>query len=153
LPMARRVLVEERRWLSAEQFTETLSICQILPGGNIINMSVVIGQRFAGLLGALAALFGLMVPPTLIAIALGSFYARYSEHPVVQHLFLGLAAAAAGLLVATAAKIALPIVKKPLPLILAAITFLAVAVFRLPMWPTIMVMGPLSILAAWKFPS
>ncbi len=150
LPMARRVLVEEKRWLTAEQFAETLSICQILPGGNIINMAVMIGQRFAGLSGIMACLIGLLVPPTVIAIALGSFYERYSGDPVVQHLFLGLAAAAAGLLVATATKISLPILKHPLSLLVAVITFVAVAVLRLPMFPTLLVMAPLSILLAWR---
>ena len=95
LPLARRMLVEERRWLSGEQFTELLGLCQFLPGGNIINLSVAVGMEFRGLRGACCALLGLICAPTAIVVALGAVYARFQNDAHVQHLFAGLASTVA----------------------------------------------------------
>lgn len=149
LPMARAMLVDRRRWLSGEEFTDLLGLCQFLPGGNIINMSVAVGLRFRGVPGAVAALLGLILAPTAILIGLGAIYARYQDDPLLRHLFAGLAAAAAGLLIATAVKMARPLWGRPLPLAVAALFFLAIAVLRLPLLPTMLVLAPLSLLLAW----
>jgi len=74
LPLARRALVEQRRWLSADEFTDLLGLCQFLPGGNVINLSVAMGMRFRGVPGALAGLLGLMAGPSLVVIGLGVLY-------------------------------------------------------------------------------
>ncbi|WP_279024150.1 chromate transporter [Gibbsiella quercinecans] len=150
LPLARNMLVEERRWLSGEQFTELLGLCQFLPGGNIINLSVAVGMEFRGLRGALCALLGLICAPTAIVIGLGVVYARYQNDPHVQHVFAGLAAAAAGLLLATALKMLLPLRGKWLSLTLVATCLAAIAWLRLPLLPTMLVLAPLSILLTWK---
>src|SRR3546814_6098305 len=102
LPLARHMVVEKNRWLSPEDFTELLGLCQFLPGGNIINMSVALGMKFRGPRGAFAAIMGLIAAPSLIVISLGVVYQRYADDPRIQHLFAGLAAAAAGLLVSMA---------------------------------------------------
>lgn len=151
LPLARRMLVEERRWLSPAEFTELLGLCQFLPGGNIINLSVAVGLRFRGIGGALASLGGLIAAPTAILIALGMVYDRFSDDPHVRHLFAGLAAAAAGLLVAMAARIAWPIRRDGGAIAIAALCFVAIAVLRLPLLPTMIVMAALgALLARWR---
>ncbi|WP_205189592.1 chromate transporter, partial [Burkholderia sp. LMG 13014] len=109
LPFARRTIVEERKWLSADEFTDLLGLCQFLPGGNVINLSVAVGMRFRGVAGAFAGILGLIAGPTLVVVALGVLYAKTQNDPRVQHLFAGLAAAAAGLLVAMAMKVAKPL--------------------------------------------
>src|SRR5665213_3492115 len=91
LPWARRTIVEERKWLSAAEFTEVLGLCQFLPGGNIINVSVAVGSRFRGGPGAVAALLGLMLAPVAIVIVLGAIYDQFAEQPVVRRAFAGLA--------------------------------------------------------------
>ena len=96
LPLARRMVVEQRRWMDGATFTDLLALCQFLPGGNIINFSVACGLRFRGIPGALACLTGLLAAPTAVSIALVSVYERYQSVPPVRTLFLGLAAAAAG---------------------------------------------------------
>ena len=151
LPMARRMIVEKRSWLTGPDFTDLLGLCQFLPGGNIINLSVALGLRFRGPLGAVCALGGLIAAPTAIVVALGVLYDRTRDDPHVRHLFTGLAAAAAGLLVTTAIKIALPLRGKPLATALAALGFVAIAVLRLPLLPTLAVLLPLSVLATWRF--
>lgn len=150
LPLARRMIVERRRWLSASEFTDLLGLCQFLPGGNIFNLSVAVGQRFRGIAGALAALLGLMAAPTLIVIGLGVIYVRFQSEPQVVHLFAGLAAAAAGLLIALALKIALPLRRRPVSLALAALCCLVIAGFRLPLLPAMLVLAPLSIVVTHR---
>lgn len=151
LPLARRMLVERRRWLTEPEFTDLLGLCQFLPGGNIINMAVAIGARFRGWTGALACLVGLIAAPTAIVVVLGTVYDQYRDDPHVRHLFAGLAAAAAGLLVAMAIKIALPLKDKPVAIAIALLGFLAIAVMRWPLLPTMLVLAPLSVLATWRF--
>jgi chromate transporter len=150
LPLARRMVVEDRKWLTGEEFTELLGLCQFLPGGNIINMSVAIGSKFQGVAGALSALLGLIVAPTAIVIGLGVIYDQFNGDPRVQHMFAGLAAAAAGLLISMAVKIVLPLRRRPVAIVIAAICFLAIAIFGFPLVPTMLVLAPLSILATWR---
>ena len=150
LPFVRRAVVDQRRWLSSEEFIDLLGLCQFLPGGNVINLSVAIGMRFRGALGALAAITGFIAVPSLIVIALGVVYAKTQHDPIVHHLFGGLAAAAAGLLVAMAMKVAKPLVRSPEGLFVAALMFGAIALLRVPLLPTMLVLTPLSIALAWR---
>lgn len=146
LPMTRHMLVDEKRWLSAAEFTDLLGLCQFLPGGNVINLSVAVGTRFRGPLGGAAALFGLILAPSVIVLLLGIVYARYQDNPHVLHLVAGVAAAAAGLLVAMSLKMLLPLRTKPLALVLALGCFAAIALLRWPLLPVMLVLAPLSIL-------
>jgi chromate transporter len=151
LPWARRMIVEERKWLTAEQFNEVFSLSQFLPGPNVVNFSVVIGARFHGARGSLAAVLGLLAPPVAIMIALGILYGRYGEIPAVQRGLAGLAAAAAGLLIATAVKMAEPIFRQPLtpgPYV-ALIAFAAVGLLRWPLHWVLLALAPLSLALAW----
>ena len=109
LPLARRAVVEQRRWLTGAEFTDLLGLCQFLPGGNVINLSVAIGMRFRGVPGALAGLLGLIAGPSLVVIGLGVLYEHTQNDPHVRHLFAGLAAAASGLLISMAVKVLLPL--------------------------------------------
>lgn len=150
LPLARRMVVEQRRWMTGEEFTELLGLCQFLPGGNIINMSVAIGLKFRGVPGALAALFGLIAAPTAIVIGLGMIYDRFQNDPHIQHMFAGLAAAAAGLLVSMAIKIVLPLRRRPVAIGIAVLCFVGIALLGLPLLPTMLILSPISILATWR---
>lgn len=152
LPWARYVIVERRRWLTPDEFVETLALCQLLPGPNILNMSVAIGARFRGPAGAVAAFLGLVVVPVAIVLTLVTVYAQFADLPAVSGALRGMAAAAAGLVVAMAAKIAEPMLRRRFwaaaPFIL--FTFVAIAVLRWPLWPVIIVLAPAAILAGWR---
>ncbi len=152
LPWARRMVVEERRWLTATEFTDLLGLCQFLPGGNIMNMTVAVGARFQGASGAVAALTGLMAAPVAIVLLLGVIYDRYGELPVVRHAFAGLAAAAAALVLANALKIAEPLKSSPAGLGVAAVTFVAVALLRLPLTQALPLLALASTLVMWRLP-
>ncbi|NLU14324.1 MAG: chromate transporter [Serratia liquefaciens] len=149
LPLARNMLVEDRRWLSGQQFTELLGLCQFLPGGNVINLSVAVGMEFRGLRGAFCALLGLISAPTAIVVGLGMVYARFQNDAHVQHVFAGLAAAAAGLLLSTGVKMLLPLRGRWLALGIVALCLIAIAWLRLPLLPTMLTLAPLSILLMW----
>ncbi|WP_459615332.1 chromate transporter [Bordetella sp. 2513F-2] len=146
LPLARRMLVEKHGWLSEQEFVELLGLCQFLPGGNIINLSVAVGMRFRGVRGAVAAVMGLIAAPTVIVILLGMVYDRFQDDPHLQHMFAGLAAAAAGLLVSMAVKIARPLRGQRLGIAVALAGFAAIAWLRLPLLATMLVLTPVSIL-------
>jgi chromate transporter len=148
LPLARRAIVEQRRWLSASEFTDLLGLCQFLPGGNVINLSVAIGMKFRGLPGALAGLLGLIAGPSLVVIGLGVLYEHTQNDPHIRHLFAGLAAAAAGLLISMAVKIVMPLRRKPAGAAIAVLGFIAIALLRFPLLPTMLVLTPLSIYLA-----
>ncbi|MBV7484023.1 chromate transporter [Bordetella sp. BOR01] len=150
LPLARHMVVEKNRWLSSEDFTELLGLCQFLPGGNIINMSVALGMKFRGPKGAFAAIMGLIAAPSVIVISLGVVYQRYADDPRIQHLFAGLAAAAAGLLISMAVKIARPLRGKWGAIAVAVACFVCIAVLRLPLLPTMLVLTPISIFVTWR---
>ncbi|WP_322053340.1 chromate transporter [Paraburkholderia bannensis] len=148
LPLARRTIVEQRRWLSGAEFTDLLGLCQFLPGGNVINLSVALGMRFQGWRGALAGLLGLIAGPSLVVIGLGVLYERTQNDPHVRHLFVGLAAAAAGLLISMAVKIILPLRRDPAAAVIAALGFVAIALLRVPLLPTMLVLTPIGIAVA-----
>ncbi len=152
LPFARRGLVESRRWLTPEDFNETLALCQSLPGPNIVNLSVVVGSRFAGARGALAALAGLVGAPVAIVIALGALYGRFGAVGRVPQVMAGLAAAAAGLVAATAIKMAAPLVARR-PVSAGAFVILAfagVGLLALPLPWVLLTLGPAGVAVAWK---
>ena len=151
LPWARRTIVEERKWLTPAEFGEVLGLCQFLPGGNIINVSVALGARFRGVPGAVAAVLGLMVAPVAIVVGMGAVYDQYAEQPVVRRAFAGLAAAASAFVLVASLKIAAPLRGRWLAMAVTALTFLAIAVIRLPLPMAMPVLALASILLLWRF--
>lgn len=115
LPFAYRHLVERTQWLTAAEFGQTLSIAQLLPGPTICNLSVMVGQRYAGVAGGFSALAGLLLGPFFIVIALGAAYQGLANHPVFVNAMRGMAAAASGLILATALKLAVGMLRSAAP--------------------------------------
>lgn len=149
MPFARRMLVEERRWLSEREFTEVLSLSQFLPGPNIINVSVIVGSRFAGATGSLAASLGLMLMPFLIVLALAALYARFDTLAAVRGATAAVSSAATGLIVAMGLKMARPLVGTGWQVAIAALGFAALALLRVPLLWTLLAIAPLSVASAW----
>jgi chromate transporter len=151
LPWARRVFVERRGWLSEREFAEALALCQFLPGPNIVNMGVIVGSRFHGVSGAVSAVAGLVGVPLLIMMACGALYSRYGDLESLRGILAGLAAGAAGLLVAMATKMAMPLIRerKAPALLFALAAFAAVGLLRLPLYWVVLVLAPISI--GWSF--
>ncbi len=144
----RRVLIQEKRWITDEEYLEGLAIGQDLPGPNVYNLSVMLGYRFGGVRGAFAAIAGLVGVPLAFMIALGLLYRRYANVPVLQHALTGMSAVAAGLLLANAVGIATALPKRFLPWLFLALAFTGVGLLR---WPLLYVMAglaPFAMLAA-----
>ncbi len=147
---ALRVVVEERRWLTEQEFLAALTICRILPGPNQVNMAVYVGTRFRGWSGAAAALGGLTLVPLAIVLGLGIVYFGHRKTPALQAIMTGLVAAAAGMTLSVGVKLALGYLRQPAALALAGAAFVAVALFR---WPLLLVLGALAPVAiAWYWP-
>jgi chromate transporter len=155
LPVAQRVLVEQRQWLTREQFVETLSLGQVLPGPNIVNMALMIGDRFFGLRGAAAALLGLLTAPLLIVLLLAALYGQLAGVPAVAGALRGMGAVSAGLIIATALKL-LPTLKgsplgRPLAGVMVLVSALAIGGWRVPLVWVVLGLGAVSVaLAAWR---
>lgn len=152
LPWARRVIVERRRWLSGDQFVDLLSLCLLLPGPNIMNLSVALGARARGVRGSLAAVLGFSLVPFLLFVGIAELYLRGGDLPLLRGALDGVGAAAAGMLAATAAKMILPLLRRR-PLTAApfiATTFLAVGLLRWPLLPVVLLLAPLSFAVVWR---
>ena len=153
LAVAQREIVERRRWLTREQFVEMLSISQILPGPNIVNLALALGYRYFGLRGAFAGMAGLLCVPLLIVLSLAGLYSRFAHEPLLAAALRGMGAVAAGLLLATAAKLIGSLRRNPLGLPLcwgaAGLAFVAIGLLR---WPLVLVLGLLgsaAVALAW----
>ena len=151
LPWARRAIVEEKRWMTPQEFNETFAVSQVLPGANVLNLAIIFGARLHGAAGAAVALAGLLLPPTVIVMTLGALYGRYGDIVALQRVLAGVAAAAAGLIGAIVIKMAQPLLRQGAPgLAVAAAGFVAVGVMRWPLPYVLVVLAPVSIaLAAW----
>lgn len=151
LPWARRMIVEQKRWMTAEEFNEAFALSQFLPGPNVVNFSVVFGSRFGGAPGAAVALAGLMGPPLVIVTALAFLYARFGDLEMLSRVLAGITAAATGLLISVVAKMAEPLFRKRwdwAPLIAIA-AFVGVAIMQWPLPLVFAVLAPVSFALAW----
>ncbi len=151
LPWARRTIVQQRHWMSAEEFNDLFALCQFLPGPNIVNFSLIYGARVRGVAGAAAAVLGLMGPPTALMIVLGMLYSRYGALPQARGALIGLAAAAAGLLISTAVSMAEALPRRGVGAVLiAAAALTGVGLLQWPLFAVLVVLVPLSIARAWR---
>jgi chromate transporter len=144
-----REAVETRKWLSDQEFLSGLAICQVLPGGNMVNMSLYLGIRLRGALGAVTALLGLVGLPILFVIAVATIYARFDTLRSLHLVLDGVAAAAVGMNIATGVKAARRS-QTLVPIAIAASVFVAVGIFHWPMLAVVACVAPVSIVLAHR---
>jgi chromate transporter len=147
LVWARRAIVERHRWMTADEFNETYALCHFLPGPNIVNLSVVLGSRFRGIPGGIAAFAGLLGPPMILVTILASLYARFGEIEALRRILAGVSCAAVGLLMSAVFRMMMPLVKRRdlIGLVLMAAVFTAIGLLRLPLPAVVLAAIPLSI--------
>jgi len=154
LAVAQRELVERQRWMDKAQFVEVLSIGQLLPGPNIVNMALMIGDRHFGWRGAAAATAGLLALPLLIVLALAALANQMAALPMAAGALRGMGVVAAGLVIATALKLAGTLKNNPMGmkwcLAYGALTLLAVGVQRWPMVWVVLGLGGAAVATAWR---
>jgi len=147
LVWARRGIVEQHRWMTAEEFNETFALCHFLPGPNIVNLSMVFGARFRGIAGGIAAFAGLLGPPIVIVTILAALYAHFGEIDALRRILAGVSCAAVGLLISAVFRMMMPLVKRRdlIGLVVMAAVFTAIGLLRLPLPVVLLVAIPLSI--------
>jgi len=144
-PWARHIIVERRRWLSEHDYASYIGIGQVVPGSNTINASVLIGQRFQGTLGAVIAVTGLMTMPLIVLVGLAVAYQQFATLPDVQTGLVGASAAAAGMVIGTALKMAWRLRPTPKTVTVGAAACIAACVLQLPLLLTVAVLVPVSL--------
>lgn len=148
LAVVQRELVEKKRWMTREEFVEEWAVAQLMPGPNVVNISLMIGGRYFGLPGALAALAGMLTVPLVLVLLLALVYAHFAGHPGVAGVLRGMGAVAAGLIAATGLKLMSALRSHPLGVrwcaVFAVLCFVAVALLR---WPLAYVLAGLGIVA------
>jgi chromate transporter len=150
MPWARRVVVDERRWLDDREFAELIGLCQVLPGPNVVNLAVIIGARSHGPLGSLIAVTGILLVPVGLVLLIAIFYEAVAHEVVAQNAIAGASAAAAGLILGTALRLLLQ-TRPPLRgLIIGTAGFIAVGVLQWPLLWVILVLIVIAVTAEWK---
>jgi chromate transporter len=145
---ARRIAVENRRWINDEQFGDIISLCQCMPGPNIIGIAVCVGAKTRGVIGTAAALCGFLVVPCTVGLLFGLLYLNYAHLAVLRNILAGIAPTAAGLLIATGLRLLLPHRHRPAALFFAGLSFVLVNFVRLPLLAVLFALVPLSIMVA-----
>ena len=149
LPWAQRVLVEERGWLTREQFTEYLAFGQLLPGPNICNLAIMVGDRWFGWRGSMAALGGMLGMPMVVVLGLALLYGQVADDPVVRRALGGMGAVAGGMIMATALKLAMAQRKRWRWLIFGVLAFAGVGLLHLKLLWVVAGLAPIATLMAW----
>jgi chromate transporter len=157
MPFAYRALVEEEKWITAEEFAKYLATSQMLPGPSICNVSLMVGYRYAGVAGALAAISGMLIGPFFIIIALAVVYQRFGEQPLFRDAVSGMAAVAAGLILATALKMGKALLARAnwrdsryrLKIVLMVLAFIGLGLLRWQLALVFCVLAPLGTAAAY----
>jgi chromate transporter len=150
---ARRIIVDQRGWLGDLEFADILSFCQFLPGPNVVSLSVCLGAKFRGPVGALAALAGFILVPWTVGFTLGAVLLSYAQNALLQGVLRGIAATAAGLIVATGLRLLAPYRRRPVALAFAGLAFVGLAIAKLPLLIVVLGLVPLSIAFARPEPA
>lgn len=154
LAVVQREMVEKKRWMTREEFVEEWAVAQIMPGPNVVNLSLMIGARYFGLRGAMAALAGMLAVPILAVLGLALIYAQFADNPHVAGALRGMGAVAAGLITATGLKLLGALVKNPMGIVtcvaLCVLTFVAVALMRIPLIYVLLVLGGIASILTWR---
>ena len=154
LAVVQRELVEKKRWMTREEFVEEWAVAQIMPGPNVVNLSLMIGHRYFGLRGAMVALAGMLAVPLLVVLLLALVYAQFADHPGVAGALRGMGAVAAGLIAATGLKLMSALARHPLGLplciALALLCFTAIALLRLPLAYVLLGLGGLACTLTYR---
>ena len=154
LAVVQRELVEKKRWMTQDEFIEDWAVAQVMPGPNVVNLSLMIGGRYFGLKGALAALAGMLTAPLIIVLLLALVYAQFADHPGVAGALRGMGAVAAGLIAATGLKLSSALLKNvlglPLCIGFGVLCFAAIALLRWPLVYVLLGLGGIACTLAWR---
>lgn len=154
LTVVQRELVEKKRWMTRDEFIEDWAVAQVMPGPNVINLALMIGGRYFGLMGAVVAVAGLLAAPMALVLGFALLHAHYANYPGVGGALRGMGAVAAGLIGATGLKLVVALQKSILGKVACAglgiACFVAVAWLRLPLIYVLLVLGTVACVMAYQ---
>lgn len=150
LSFIERTVVHDKRWLSPEEFLGVYAVSQVLPGPTGVSFCVLLGDRFFGLRGAAAALAGFVLVPSVVVLAIASVFLRFQDVPQVQGALHGMGAASVGLMITTALRMGSTLRGRRVAMAVAALSFGAVALAKLPVSTVVLTLGVLSVAWAWR---
>ena len=139
------LLVEKKKWLDLDDFMATLAISQTMPGLNSVNMAVLTGDRLRGILGAIAAGLGLILPGAAFVLIVGIAYMAKPDHPIANLILAGIAAGATGLLAAITYKIGQGHLRHVISCLIIITTFVLMSIFKLPLVIVLLIMAPIAL--------
>jgi chromate transporter len=145
LVWARRIVVEQTHWMNEQEFAETLTLCQLMPGPNIVGIAVCVGAKLRGAAGAITAVAGFILLPWSVGLSFGALVLQHAHLSVLQNILSGLSAAAAGLLIATGIRLLMPHRSRPAALLFAGLAFAGMAFTKLPLFIVLLGLAPMSI--------
>jgi chromate transporter len=148
LVWARSIVVDQRRWLDDQEFAEILTLCQFMPGPNIVGITLCSGSKLRGPLGAVSAVAGFILIPWTVGLAFGSLCLQYVHLPILQNILGGLSSAAAGLMIATGIRLLMPHRSRQTAFLFAALAFTGMVVIKLPLLIVLVALAPVSIAIA-----
>jgi chromate transporter len=148
LVWARRIVVERQRWVDDQEFAEILTLCQFMPGPNIVGVTTCVGSKLRGPVGAVAAVAGFILIPWIVGLSLGGLYLGFAHLAVLQNILGGLSAAAAGLMIATGIRLLMPHRSRWTALLFATLAFTGMAFVKLPLLVVLLGLAPLSVAVA-----
>lgn len=151
LPWARRAIVDQHHWMTAEEFNETFALCHILPGPNIVNLSFLFGSRFAGFAGGCAAFAGLVGPPMVIATILAALYTQFGDLDALRRALAGVACAAVGLLISVVLRMMWPLIRKRdvIGMLILVAVFIAIGLAKVPLQIVLLAGIPASLVITY----
>jgi len=154
LAVVQRALVEQKRWLTTDEFVEDWAVAQVMPGPNVINLALMLGDRYFGWRGAVAALAGMLALPTVLVLGLALLYSHFSADPRLAGALRGMGAVASGLIAATGIKLVPTLRRHPLgpriALVFTALVFCAVALLRWPLLTVLALFGGIACVWTWR---
>lgn len=148
LVWARRIVVERQGWVDDQEFAEILTLCQFMPGPNIVGITTCVGSRLRGAVGAVTAVAGFILIPWMVGLSLGGLYLRFAHLAVLQNILGGLSAAAAGLMIATGIRLLMPHRSRRTALLFAVLAFTGMAFVKLPLLVVLLGLAPISVAVA-----
>jgi chromate transporter len=152
--IVQRELVEKKQWMTQAEFVEEWAVAQVMPGPNVVNLAMIIGNRFFGLAGALSALAGMLTFPLILLLAIALFYVQVAIHPGVVGALRGMSAVAAGMILASGLRLIPALKNHPLGWGFAAgigtICFICIGLFRIPLVYVLLVLGGGTMLLVYR---
>jgi len=154
MAVVQRELVERKKWLTLDEFIEDWAVAQIMPGPNVVNLSMMVGARYFGLAGAMTAMAGLLAVPLVVVLLLALVHNRYAGSPLVAGALRGMAAVSAGLIGAAALKLSVALARNPMPLAwcaaISALGFVLMAWLRVPLIYVLLGLGGLGYVLTYR---